>query len=85
MKKTTQKQLKQLKQLPQIQSVSYANGLWTVKTIDDTFTDLSNKTVITVSTGTYGVNGAMVEFTTEQGEKLAFSVIGRSNVLFQLI
>ena len=77
---------KELKQYEQIKSISLdVDGQYNIDTGKHVY-DLSDKHVIDVSTGVYGANGALVEFTNnENGEKIQLAVIGRTSELFELL
>lgn len=83
MKTTTQKQLKEYEQ---IQSISLHLGSdWNVDTGKHLYS-LTDKHILAVSAGRYGVNGALVQFTNQHnGKPIILSIVGRTSELFQLL
>lgn len=77
---------KQLKNYEQIQSISLHIGNdWNVDTSKHEY-QLTGKKVLAVSTGRYGVNGALIESINRlTGKIIRLAVIGRTSELFELL
>lgn len=77
---------KQLKEYDQIQSISLHLGNdWNVDTGKHLYS-LTDKQTLAVSTGRYGVNGALIQFTNQHnGKPITLSIVGRTPELFQLL
>lgn len=83
MKTTTQKQLKQYEQ---IESVSlHLGNHYNIDTGKHLYA-LTDKHVVAVSSGVYGVNGALIDFKDLHTNKtVQLAVIGRTPELFELL